>query len=107
MVLAKDIVGMSVDTEEVFDTLCQACNTELLIIMGHNQQRDILIYHSKDDERHAEFSGKLAEALCTHLEIGASLSMELSKFPRTCYIEQANATFTRKKLLPVMLSVNK
>lgn len=107
LVLAKDIAGMNENMEEVFNVFCKANNAQMLIIMGHNYQRDILIYHmrTQDDERLGTLAEKIAKALCSHSEIGASVTKEMPNIPRVVHIEQANVTFTRKKLLPVILSV--
>lgn len=97
---------MQENVQEVFDAFCKTADAQLLIIMGHQKQRDILIYHTQGDEKVATFAEKIASALCNHTEIGASLNSScLSNIPRTHYIDQANLTFTRKKLLPVMLTV--
>ena len=78
-------------------------NSQLLIIIGSNHgKRDILFYYPEEQIDSAELVKDMEKKLLKHEEINAEVSKAPSK--RCLLIKQGNITFTRKKILPIILN---
>jgi len=89
--------------EALYDKFCQKYNSQLLIIIGSNHgKRDILFYYPEEQIDSAELVKDMEKKLLKHEEINAEVSKAPSK--RCLLIKQGNITFTRKKILPIILN---
>lgn len=106
LLLADEICKKFEDVEEleaIFDKFCQRYNSQLLIIIGHNHgKRDILFYYPEEHKNCSELVNDMKKSLLEHAEINAKVFKELSS--RCLLIKQGNVTFTRKKILPILLN---
>jgi len=106
LLLADEICNKIENVEEleaIFDKFCLRYNSQLLIIIGSNHgKRDILFYYPEEHENCSELVNNMKKSLLDHGEINAEVSKEFSS--RCLLIKQGNVTFTRKKILPILLN---
>jgi len=91
------------ELEATCDNFCRRYESQLLIIIGHNHgKRDILFYYPEKQNNCAELVEDMKNRLLNHREINAKVFQEIS--PRCLLIKQGNVTFTRKKILPIIVN---
>ena len=106
LLLADEICNKIENVEEleaIFDKFCQRYNSQLLIVIAINHgKRDILFYYPDEHKNCSELVNNMKKSLLDHGEINAEISKEFSS--RCLLIKQGNVTFTRKKILPILLN---
>ena len=103
VVLISNLCQYDNSMETIFEKFCQKYNTPLLIIMGHQVQRDLAFYTSKGQENLEPLLNKIIQDLCKHPDLNIEESENFKLIPRFRYFKQGNISFTRKKLLPIMI----
>jgi exopolyphosphatase len=104
VILTKDLCKREDPIEVTFEAFCRKYESAMLIIMGNQNGRDVLIYYTKEGNQ-AHLAHSVADVLLQHPDIGMTKTNALSFVPRSIYLHQANVAFSRKKLLPVIQSV--
>ena len=92
--------------ENIFENFCEKYNTPLLIIFGINKQlqRDIGFYLPKNNlENLQPILDKIIETLLKNIELNAEESQEINFIPRFRYLKQGNISYSRKKILPIII----
>ena len=101
--LARDICLQEKKIEAVFESFCKKYQAQLLIIIGYNmKKRDILMFYVDGREKHQV--DKMVDALCHEDEIGIEKD-SLFDVNRAVLLNQGNVTWSRKKLLPIIMAV--
>jgi len=93
--------------EKIFDNFCQRYECQLLIVIGNDHgERDILFYYPESQNQSSKLIGQFVESLINNVDIDAKESKKAS--PSRCVLlEQGNVTYTRKKILPILLHASK
>ena len=93
--------------ENIFENFCEKYNTPLLIIFGINKQlqRDIGFYLPKKNnlDNLQPLLEKIIETLLKNIELNAEESQEINFIPRFRYLKQGNISYSRKKILPIII----
>ena len=93
--------------ENIFEDFCEKYNTPILIVFGINKQlqRDIGFYLPKNnsDNNLEPLLDKTIESLLKNLELNAEESAEINFIPRFRYLKQGNISYSRKKILPIII----
>jgi len=92
--------------ENIFEDFCEKYNTPILIVFGINKQlqRDIGFYLPKNNSDNLEaLLDKTIESLLKNLELNAEESPEINFIPRFRYLKQGNISYSRKKILPIII----
>ena len=92
--------------ENIFEDFCEKYNTPMLIVFGINKQlqRDIGFYLPKNNSDNLEpLLDKTIESLLKNLELNAEESPEINFIPRFRYLKQGNISYSRKKILPIII----
>ena len=93
--------------ENIFEDFCEKYNTPILIVFGINKQlqRDIGFYLPKNnsDNNLEPLLDKTIESLLKNLELNAEESPEINFIPRFRYLKQGNISYSRKKILPLII----
>ena len=112
LLLAEELCEKSGELENletIFNNFCQRYKSQLLIIIGTNQvRRDILFYHPEGQSQISKLINQITESLTNHAEIDAKVHLEFKALPssRCVLIKQGNITYTRKKILPIILNAS-
>ena len=91
--------------ENIFENFCEKYNTRMLIIFGINKklERDMGFYLPKNNlDNMQPLLEKTIEFLLNNLELNAEESPEIN-FPRFRYLKQGNISYSRKKILPLII----
>ena len=77
-------------------------------LIGSNQiRRDILFYHPEGQSQISKLINQITESLINYAEIDAKVDLEFkSPSSRCVLIKQGNITYTRKKILPIILNAS-
>ena len=92
--------------ENIFENFCEKYNTRMLIIFGINKklERDMGFYLPKNNlDNMQPLLEKTIEFLLKNLELNAEESPEINFIPRFRYLKQGNISYSRKKILPIII----
>ena len=111
LLLAEELCekgGELENLETIFNDFCQRYKSQLLIIIGTNQvRRDILFYHPEGQSQISKLINQITESLINYAEIDAKIDLEFKTPSSRCVlIKQGNITYTRKKILPIILNAS-
>jgi len=106
------ILGISLcdkgeDLVQVFEDFCSKYKTQLMIVVGHAKgRRDILLFNTeKCEEKVKALVSQITDILLNHSDLGAEID---ETFPwsskRFVRFYQGNVTYSRKKLLPIIMT---
>ena len=104
--LSYDLCRSEDHIEKIFEKFCQKYKVPLLIIIAHNAgRRDILLFHPASADQVDKTVDKIVNALCAHEETQITKTPTNHKIvpDHAVHLAQGNVTFSRKKLLPIIL----
>ena len=104
--LSYELCQSEDNVEKIFENFCQKYKVPLLIIIAHDKgRRDILLFQPASVDQVNKTVDKIVNALCAHEETQITKTPEFHKIVRggAVHLKQGNVTFSRKKLLPIIL----
>ena len=109
--LAQELCSKETEIQTTLEDFLKKYKVQLLIIIGLNKTRDamdILLFRSSSSENSilVKLVDAIVDALCQRQEIQIRKNPQFNKIIADCqatHLTQANTTFTRKKLLPIMM----
>ena len=106
LILSSDLCQSENHIEETFGKFCQKYKAQLLIIIAHQKgQRDILIFNPVNQLDSTTTTDHIVNALCAHEE--TQITKSYPEFQHMIHLRQGNVSFSRKKLLPIILGAVK
>lgn len=109
LLLASEICAIKnlEEIETIFEDFCRKYKAKVLIIVGLNTRiygRDLLLFYTHDYKAGAQLTSNIAQALIDRGDCGAQLT-DVALPPRCVHLLRNDPTSSRKKLVPVILSV--